>query len=104
MPEADTWKVALPPCGTMMFVGCRVKVGGKFVTTLVTFVLELLAVAGSSNSEPTVTILVTEPTANGVTVIVTPLESPAFIAPMLQITMPLVKTHPGDAEEKATFA
>ena len=85
-------------------MGCKVNVGGRFVVTLVTFVLELLARLGSSNVEPTLTIFVTNPTACGVTVTVTPLESPAFIVPRVQITMPFVKTQPGDAEENVTLA
>src|ERR1051326_8824056 len=87
----------------MTLVGCKVNTGGRLVLTVVKFVLELLAKAGSGNSELTVTTLVTKPAANGVTVTVTPLESPAFIAPRLQITMPFVKMHPGDAEAKLTL-
>src|SRR2546430_308083 len=78
-------------------------IGGELVLTRVTIELLLFAELGSEVTELMVMTLVIGVRVCGVTVTVTLLMPPAATLPTEQMTMPFVKMHPGEADEKVTL-
>ena len=100
---AVTWKMAFEPCMVVTFVGWLVMTGGVLEVTSVISELLLFAELGSAVTELMVTTFVTRPRVCGVTVTVTLLTLPTATLPTEQMTVPFVKMHPGEAEEKVTI-